>query len=149
MRIRRFFFLVVMVFVCWSLQGQPSDSTEFVQAIQTISSNKIEWTVTKLRDLTAGVESPIECSFVTNGTMGVDWIQGNGTVVYTFSVKESQLGEFNGSDQIITYHVDLNQWLGEIQIQKRGQEFWIVVDIRDNSGGAIKNEYYVSSYEIQ
>jgi hypothetical protein len=122
-------------------------SQSFGQA--NILEKKIIWTATGFTDLNTNVVVNRSCQFVTdNATSKVDWIQANGSVVYSLVIKsiDGTWSDVN-TNGAITFNVENVDLKGKITITKSEQGLKILLQVNADED-LIKNEYSVSGFEI-
>jgi hypothetical protein len=115
---------------------------------QNISTDTIRWNATGFTDVLANVTVQKPCQFVAYKTSKIDWLQNNGTVVFSIVVNSVEGTWVNvNEDGTITYNVQLDGLLGKITIVRTGQSIKLIMDMHGDADD-IKNEYSISGFEI-
>lgn len=116
---------------------------------QDILTDEIQWNASGFTDVLSGaVVEDAPCIFRTHGDQGIDWVQGDGTFVSTFSVTATSgswpdLTEFGS----IEFQGTLDGLSGTITISR--SSLGMKIDLVLIGGSAdVNNSYVISSFAL-
>ncbi len=116
---------------------------------QNIASTPLVWQVTKLEDFNANSSMDYQCTFVTDGTTGIEWNQkGNySTDLGVVSITGTWVDVV--VDGKVTYQITMEGDSGTMIFEKTPEGTYITLDVSPGNPAHIKYRFTVSQVSIK
>lgn len=130
-----------MISVIWLMVGMTY-TTAFAQ---DAASALITWNVSHLKDLNTGKEVVYQCTFTTQGTNAIRWLQKNDYL--TLLDVQSVSGNWPNVQSIgkIVFNVNADTESGTITFERTATEFTATFDISRGQASRMKMKYSIVS----
>jgi len=113
---------------------------------QNIAAVNLEWAADHTTDLRTDASASFSCTFITNGTEGVTWLQKNGEISTAFSVTGTEGTWTNVASQgTFTYQLTRDGKSGFMTVEKNGEGTFITLDFSESGAFAIKRRFRIAS----
>ena len=111
---------------------------------QNIKNERLKWTVSGLSDLRTNESADYRCTFISDGSDNIQWIQKNGSFINTLKVIGTN-GTWDDvkEDGQITFTISFNDEGGTIRFKRSDSAIEIVLDLSPLSESRLYHRYKV------
>ncbi len=119
----------------------------FLQA-QSVTTQTLRWNASGFKDLVSGETVAVASQFVTYGQQQVEWVQGNGSFISTYTITSVTGSWANvNNDGSIVYNIAGNELTGQLTFARTTTGILVQLTFTSGTTSTIQHSYTITSID--